>query len=146
MQILAVFAAIAAVYTSGVSATCYGGGDTWASTGDANTKLIDACNELAGNYAPGQNRAVCRNADAPGLFGGDQKYDFQVHNQNNYAVFLSKDACVKNLRREIYNCSRGGYEVFGGAFCRYVDFAVGARGLEYAVADLRRADPNLGRC
>ena len=80
MQILAVFAAIAALYTSSVSATFYGGGDTWASTSDANTKLIDACNELAGTYAPGQIRAVCRNAGVPGTFGGAQRYDFQVHN------------------------------------------------------------------
>ena len=114
MQILAVFAAVAALYTSSVSATCYGSGDNWLSTSDANTKLIDACNELAGTYAPGQNRAVCRNSGITTF----QKYDFQVHNQNNYAVTLTKDACVKNLRREIYNCSHGGYEVFGGAYCR----------------------------
>ena len=113
MQIFTVFAAIAALYTSSVSATCYGGGAIWLGKDDANTKLIDACNELAGTYAPGQDRAVCRNSAY-----GNQKYDFQVHNQNNYAVSLSKDACVKNLRREIYNCDHGGYEVFGGAYCR----------------------------
>ena len=80
-----------ALYASAASATCSNSGATWASTSDANTQLITVCSELAGTYAPGQDRQVCRD--------GYGKYEFEVRNQNGYAVTLSKDACVLDWRR-----------------------------------------------
>lgn len=121
MQILAVFAAVAALYASGASATCYGTGANWGSTNDAIQKLNDACNTLAGTYAPNQERSTCRNADGGTVFSAG-KYDFDVHNQNSYAIVLSKDTCVKNIGREIYNCNYGGYETFGNVYYRYENF------------------------
>ena len=118
MQIITAIAAVTALCASAASATCYSGGAPWLSTDDANAKLVDACNELVGTYAPNEDRKVCRNS------AYDQKYDFEVHNQNNYAASLSLDACVKNTRREIYNCGYGGHEVFGGVYFRYVESGV----------------------
>ena len=119
MQLLAVVAAITALCASQASATCYSGGAFWPDTGDANTKLIDACKtQLVGTYGPGEDRKACRN-------GNDAiRYDFEVHNMNDIAATLSLDACVDNTRREIYHCGQGGHEVFGNVYFRYVSFRI----------------------
>ena len=118
MQFLALLAAVTALCTSGASATCYGSGAAWATKDDANQKLIDACNTLAGNYAPNQEKSTCRNADSRNLLY-PEKYDFQVRNQNNYVASLSKDVCITNLRHQITYCNAGGYETIGNVYYRY---------------------------
>lgn len=148
MQFLALLAAVTALCASGASATCYGSGADWGNKDDANKKLVDACNTLTGTYAPNQQRSACREAVGGGLFSAG-KYDFVVHNQNNYAFSLSPDVCVRNLRREITFCNAGGYETFGNVFFRYVGLSrfvcLGGRDCS-TLADLRRADPDFGNC
>lgn len=122
MQPLAVFATITALYTSYASATCYSGGAYWGgkdNTAEANTQLIDACNkQLVGNYGPGESRKACR----PSINNKDAgSYEFEIRNQNAGPVYISLDFCVKDTRREIYNCDFGGYEVLEGVYVRYVD-------------------------
>ena len=63
---------------------------------------------MKGTYQAGEVFTQCRQA------AENLKNDFEVRNQNNYAVTLSRDACITNLKRNIVNCDRGGYEVFGG--------------------------------
>lgn len=110
MHYLKFLAALTALCVSSTSATCFSSGVWWGSENDAKEKLANACHELDGNYDAGEVYSVCRNS----YTGGGQKYIFEVRNQNGYAVSLSHSTCVGNLRRQIDNCARGGYEVFGG--------------------------------
>ena len=131
MQIIALLAAVTALCASGASATCYGSGAAWGNKDDARSKLNDACNTLAGTYAPNQDRSTCRNADSRNL-PYPEKIDFQVHNQNNYAVSLSKDVCITNLGHQITYCNAGGYETFSNVYFRYVGlwpFILGEKGI-----------------
>ena len=107
MQYLNVLAALTALCVTSTSATCFGSGAPWVSEDLARARLRDACHELDGTYDAGEVYSVC--SDTP-----LQKYIFEVRNQNKYAVSLSYDVCVANIKRQIDNCSRGGYETFGG--------------------------------
>ncbi|KAL8979268.1 MAG: hypothetical protein Q9205_005352, partial [Flavoplaca limonia] len=107
MHYLKFLAALTALCVTSTSATCFSSGASWVGKDLAREKLRDACNELDGTYDAGEVYSVCR--DTP-----RQKYIFEVRNQNGNAVSLSYDACVANLKRQIDNCSRGGYETFGG--------------------------------
>ena len=111
MQPLTLLTLATALCASSASATCYGSGAFWGSTrreNDAISKLGGVCDNMKGTYKAGEVYTQCR-----GGLGGD-KYEFEARNQNNYAVSLSRDACITNLKRNIVNCDRGGYEVFGG--------------------------------
>lgn len=107
MHPLALLTALTALSVSSASAVCFGSGAPWISTEHANEQLVDACYELDGTYDAGEVYSVCRQ-------NAFQKYIFEVRNQSGHAVSLSHDACVKNTRRQIFNCARGGYETFGG--------------------------------
>lgn len=108
MHYLKLLAALTALSISSTSATCFNSGAPWVNKDLAKDELNTACYELDGTYDAGEVYKVCRNG---GIF---QKYIFEVNNQNRYAVSLSHATCVANLKREIDNCARGGYEVFGG--------------------------------
>ncbi|KAL8764717.1 MAG: hypothetical protein Q9209_007913 [Squamulea sp. 1 TL-2023] len=123
MHYFKLLAALAAFSISSTSATCFSTGDTWSDKDNAKDKLNDVCYELDGTYDAGEVYSVCRNGGTPYYA---QKYIFEVNNQNGHAVSLSHTACVANLKRQIDNCPRGGYESFGGA--RF------------------KADPNNGKC
>ncbi|KAL8679255.1 MAG: hypothetical protein Q9186_004446 [Xanthomendoza sp. 1 TL-2023] len=123
-------------YTSHASATCYSGGAPWGDKGDARTKLADACSELIGNYGPLSDRKACR----PGPGGATRSYEFEIRNENNYSVYISKDACVKDLGREIEYCTYGGRETVGAII--EMDLNIGGTD----GADCCRGDPNSGTC
>lgn len=91
---------------------------------DALTKLISACSELIGDYAPGGDRKACR----PGLRGGS--YEFEIRNENVYSINISQDACVADLRREIDDCTYGGKRTDVRIFRRFVVFCLYLRGIE----------------
>lgn len=109
MHYLGTLAAVTAVLVSSTSATCFGSGAPFGSKALAEETLKDACHEVDGTYDAGEVYSVCRNTPV-------QKIIFEVNNQNKNAVFLSYDACVANLRRQIVNCYYGGYETFGGVW------------------------------
>ncbi|KAL8923935.1 MAG: hypothetical protein Q9208_004372 [Pyrenodesmia sp. 3 TL-2023] len=108
MHYLKLLAALTALSISSTSATCFNSGAWWWGEDDAKAKLNDACHALDGTYKAREVYSVCRNSP------WNQKYIFEVNNQNGHAVSLSYTACVANLKRQIDHCARGGYEVFGG--------------------------------
>ena len=112
MHYFKLLVALTAFSISSTSATCFSTGATWLDKDNAKGKLNDVCHELDGTYDAGEVYSVCRNGETT-LY--NQKYIFEVKNQNRHAVSLSHTACVANLRRQIDNCPRGGYEFFGGA-------------------------------
>ena len=110
MQPLTLLTLATALCASSASATCFNSGAFWrsdAQKNDAISKLGSVCDKMKGTYKAGEVFTQCRNG-----IGG--KYDFEARNQNNYAVSLARDVCITNLKRNIVNCDRGGYEVFSG--------------------------------
>ncbi|KAL8980767.1 MAG: hypothetical protein Q9205_004245, partial [Flavoplaca limonia] len=109
MHYLKLLAVLTALSISSTSATCFNSGVSWDNKYSAKDELNTACNALDGTYDALEVYSVCHNSP-----DSQQKYVFEVNNQNRHAVSLSHTACVANLKRQIDNCDRGGYEVFGG--------------------------------
>ncbi len=107
MHYLKLLAVLTALSISSTSATCFNSGVSWDNKYSAKDELNTACNALDGTYDALEVYSVCH--DSP---SSRQKYVFEVNNQNRHAVSLSHTACVANLKRQIDNCARGGYEVF----------------------------------
>jgi hypothetical protein len=89
------------------SATCHGSGANW--PGAYNVMLSVAENEcrrgaFTGVFGPGETKYKCVQ------YGSGSKLEFSVRNLNNQASFdLGDDDCVKEFRKDVYDCSRGGY-------------------------------------
>jgi len=91
----------------GVSATCYGSGDKWASKPQAIAWVSDACTKnggmFTGWYRPGEAKRMClKDLNNRGAF-------FEVQNLNTNTGFdLADHDCVMRLSNEINGCDRGG--------------------------------------
>ncbi|KAL8632181.1 hypothetical protein Q9189_002091 [Teloschistes chrysophthalmus] len=107
-----IFTLVAALCASSASAKCFNTGQNWCNHDDAVNALKDACNPMKGNYKPGEVFSHCR--DAPGF----ESYEFKITNNNGQTTFVSYDACVSTITREIQNCGHGGEETFGGVTYR----------------------------
>ncbi|GKU05578.1 hypothetical protein FLAG1_08469 [Fusarium langsethiae] len=109
---------------SSASAACHGSGINW--PGAYNVMLSEAENEcrrgaFTGVFQPGMTKYKCVQ------YGNGVKLEFSVRNGNTNTAFdLGDDDCVKEFRKDIYDCSRGGYHT--------------SSGWEFS------ADPNEGRC
>lgn len=110
------FAALIAASIPLTSAECFPGGATWFNKHAAVYELKEACHKLDGIFKAEQVKVECR--DKGGKLG--QKYVFEARNQNKYDISLPYDVCVRNLKRQIDYCDRGGWEVFSGMRFKYV--------------------------
>ncbi|KAL4724584.1 hypothetical protein ACLX1H_008026 [Fusarium chlamydosporum] len=106
------------------SATCHGSGMNWPGVRYNMVSTVEAaCRNgvFRNTFGPGETKYFCSQ------WGSGSKLEFSIRNQNNGASFnLNPDDCVKEFKRDIEPCDKGGYHTQSG--------------WEFS------ADPNEGRC
>ncbi|RGP76553.1 hypothetical protein FLONG3_5214 [Fusarium longipes] len=112
------------VLAGSAAAGCHGSGITW--PGGYHVFVAEAENEcrrgrFTGTFGPNEEKYACVQ------YGNGVKLEFRVKNQNGGASFdLNDDDCLKELRKDIEGCPRGGNHQQSGWYFS--------------------ADPNEGRC
>lgn len=113
MKASAIFLAITSLAAQGAMAGCYGSGNIWLDTSEAQEWVRHACKDnggmFTGFYNPGQTKKMC----VASKWGG-QTNGFEVQNLNNNQGFdLGDNDCFDRLNSEI-NCLFGGTSTVAG--------------------------------